>query len=70
VSTILSVRPLLALRGVLQPLTELQVSRSRQLRTALELVAPERADVREQDARLGVAAGLADCAPAERVDEV
>jgi NAD(P)-dependent dehydrogenase (short-subunit alcohol dehydrogenase family) len=46
----------LALRGVLQPLSERRVMRSRQLAEALELADPERPETADQDPVLGVAA--------------
>jgi NAD(P)-dependent dehydrogenase (short-subunit alcohol dehydrogenase family) len=52
----------LALRGVLQPLTELRLQRSRQLPRALPLADPPADAVSDEHAQLGVAAE----APAER----
>ena len=46
----------LALRGVLQPLTELQLMRSRQLRRALSLADPASEGLSDQHTMLGVAA--------------
>jgi NAD(P)-dependent dehydrogenase (short-subunit alcohol dehydrogenase family) len=46
----------LALRGVLQPLTELGAMRRRELREALRLAQPETGDLLAQDEKLGVSA--------------
>jgi NAD(P)-dependent dehydrogenase (short-subunit alcohol dehydrogenase family) len=50
---------MLALRGVLQPLTELQLMRSRQLPRALALADPASGGLSDQHATLGVAAEAA-----------
>jgi NAD(P)-dependent dehydrogenase (short-subunit alcohol dehydrogenase family) len=53
------VGPVLALRGMLQPLTELQSKRSRQLPRALSLVDPATGGLGDQHTKLGVAADAA-----------
>jgi len=53
------VGPALALRGVLQPLAELQIKRSRQLPRALALVDPATGGLGDQHTKLGVAADAA-----------
>jgi NAD(P)-dependent dehydrogenase (short-subunit alcohol dehydrogenase family) len=57
----------LALRGVLQPLTELQARHSRRLPRALELVDPVRGGLREQHSELGVAGDVAGERPPDAV---
>jgi NAD(P)-dependent dehydrogenase (short-subunit alcohol dehydrogenase family) len=59
----------LVLRGVLQPLTELQLRYSRELPRALALVDPQRGDVRDQHSALGVAGDSAVQGPRERVGQ-
>jgi NAD(P)-dependent dehydrogenase (short-subunit alcohol dehydrogenase family) len=56
----------LVLRGVLQPLTELQMRYSRDLPRALALADPERGDLRDQHSALGVGGDAAGVQPRER----
>lgn len=58
----------LVLRGVLQPLTELQVRHSRRLARALALVDPRRSDVRDQHSELGTAGDAAGRRPSQPAD--
>lgn len=59
------VGPALLARGLLQPLTEWRLRRSRHLARALEMVERDAEDLAAQDPALGVAGGAGDAEPAE-----